>query len=384
MVETLEFGRRPVIRDQAAAETGEALSACPGVHLEQRSPCGEGVSPELFDAWGPVLAVWEGHAKDQSIRYAGSSGGAATALAQHCINKGQMSGVLHVGARKDVPYLNETIYSTSGEQLLEHAGSRYAPSSPCDGLDKIESAERQSVLIGKPCDIAAACQAARQRPALAEKLGLTIGIFCAGAPSTLGTLSLLDEVGLSDRSTLLRLRYRGQGWPGDWVAESSETEAKRMSYAESWGYLQRFRPWRCYICPDHSGEFADVAVGDPWYRKPEAGDIGSSLIVARTRRGLDAILAAEQDGYLVLERRDATLLPRSQPNLLNARGALWGRLIGLRLMGAPVPRFAGFPTFRFWLSCLSAKERIQSVAGTMKRVFKKKLRQRVLIRPLEL
>lgn len=383
MVDTLEHGRRPSLRDDAVAESGDALAACPGGGLKHLPlvESQDDLIQELVDAWGPVLAVWEGHAKDESIRYAGSSGGAATALALHCIERGRMSGVLHVGARTDVPYLNETVYSKNGTQLLAHAGSRYAPSSPCDSLERIESAEGPSVLIGKPCDIAAAREAARRKPALLDKLGMTIGIFCAGAPSTLGTLSLLKDVGLPDPSKVVRLRYRGQGWPGDWVAETTDSEVGRMSYAESWGYLQRFRPWRCYICPDHSGEFADVAVGDPWYRKPDAGAVGSSLIVVRTRRGLEAVLAAERDGYLVLERKDHTLLSRSQPNLLNARGALWGRLIGLRLMGAPVPRFSGFPMFRFWLSVLSSKEKLQSIVGTMKRVVKKSLQRRVAIRP---
>lgn len=383
MVDTLEHGRRPSLRDDAVAESGDALAACPGWSLKH-VPLVESqddLIQELADAWGPVLAVWEGHARDESIRYAGSSGGAATALALHSIERGRMSGVLHVGARTDVPYLNETVYSKNGTQLLAHAGSRYAPSSPCDGLEKVENAEGPSVLIGKPCDIAAAREAARRKPALLEKLGMTIGIFCAGVPSTFGTLSLLKNVGLPDPSKVVCLRYRGRGWPGDWVAEASNSEPRRMSYKDSWGYLQRFRPWRCYICPDHSGEFADVAVGDPWYRKPEAGNIGSSLIVARTRRGLEAVLAAERDGYLVLARNDDTLLVRSQPNLLNARGALWGRLLGLRLLGAPLPRFNGFPMFRFWLSALSAGEKVQSVAGTMKRVFQKRLRRRVAIRP---
>lgn len=381
MADSLEYGRRPLVRENAAVETGVALRACPGVHLEQlpSKDMAEGAIPDLQAAWGPVLAVWEGHAKDSAIRYAGSSGGAATALALHCIDQQAMSGVLHVAARIDFPYLNETVYSQNRAHLLERAGSRYAPSSPCDGLARIESAEAPSVLIGKPCDIAAAQNAAQSKPALLAKLGLTIGIFCAGAPSTIGTLSLLKHVGLPDPSRVVRLRYRGQGWPGNWVAETSDGEAKRLNYAESWGYLQRFRPWRCYVCPDHSGEFADVAVGDPWYRKPDEGSVGSSLIVARTRRGVEAVLAAERDGYLVLEGKNPTLLPRSQPNLLNARGALWGRLLGLRLMGAPVPRFSGFPMFRFWWNVLTAKEKVKSVAGTMKRVITKRLRQRAVI-----
>lgn len=383
MADTLEYGRRPFLCDNVVEESGEALAVCPGVHLEHDPSMRmrEGVLSDLLSAWGPVLAVWEGFAVDPEIRYAGSSGGAATALALYCIEQEGMSGALHIGARADTPYLNETVYSTCRAELLSHSGSRYAPTSPCDGLSQIESAEGRSVFIGKPCDIAAAQSACRIRPKLAERLGLTIGIFCAGAPSVAGTLALLKKVGGNDPARLSSVRYRGMGWPGKWTARIDGDVEFQMSYAESWGFLQNFRPWRCYICPDHSGEFADIAVGDPWYREVHSDDKGQSLIVARTARGRDVILAAERAGYLVLERSDPSLLPRSQPNLLKARGALWGRLTALRLFGAPVPYFRGFPMFRFWLSELRPLPKAQSLVGTAKRIFRKRLRQRIKMLP---
>lgn len=59
--------------------------------------------------------------------------------------------------------------------------------------------------------------------------------------------------------------------------ESGVCDARQMTYADSWAYLQRYRQWQRYICPDHTGEFADVAVGDPWYREVQAGEAGTSL-----------------------------------------------------------------------------------------------------------
>ena len=120
-----------------------------------------------------------------------------------------------------------------------------------------------------------------------------------------------------------------------------------LIFQESWGFLQRFRQWRCYICPDHSGEFADIAVGDPWYREIEPGESGSSLIVARTERGRKILHDAVESGYVTVLRQDPSLLPPSQPNILNARAELWMRLKVLRLFGAAVPRYSGFQMYRF-------------------------------------
>ena len=58
-----------------------------------------------------------------------------------------------------------------------------------------------------------------------------------------------------------------------------------MSYMESWGFLQRYRPYRCYLCPDGTGELADLSCGDPWYREILEDEPGHSLVVVRTERG---------------------------------------------------------------------------------------------------
>jgi coenzyme F420 hydrogenase subunit beta len=384
MADTLEYGRRPFLRDDAASESGEALAVCPGIrlaHNKQRKS--KGGYMDLFDAWGPVCAVWEGYAVDKEIRFTGSSGGIATALALYCIEKENMSGVLHVGARSDVPYLNETVYSASRADLLARAGSRYAPASPCDGLELIETAERASVFIGKPCDVAAAQNTRKLRPVLDEKLGLVIAFFCAGVPSIKGTLDLLEANGVRDLAKLKEVRYRGNGWPGMWKARfdniQGEEEIRQMTYAESWGFLQKYRQWRCYICPDHTGEFADIAVGDPWYRQVDPGELGKSLIVARTHRGLALLKAAEEAGYITLESNDPNLLPRSQPNLLAARGELWARLKVLRLLGASLPSYFGFSMFKFWITELGIIEKLRSITGTAKRVFIKKLNKSIVV-----
>jgi len=380
MGDALEYGRRPFLKEDAPAETGDALAVCPGASLEHTfDRTDPELVDELTDAWGPIYEVWEGHATDEDIRLAGSSGGAATALALYALERSGFGGVLHAAARQDRSYLNETVFSTHRSELLGRTGSRYAPASPCDSLDLIEGAEQPSVFIGKPCDVAAAQRARKLRPRLDEKLGLTIAFFCAGVPSTRGTLDLLRKVGVEDPERVTALRYRGNGWPGMWTAEWTDAGGKQrvgqMSYEDSWGFLQKYRQWRCYICPDHTGEFADIAVGDPWYRPVEDGEPGKSLILARTKRGRSFLHDAARDGYITLESREASLLPRSQPNLLGTRGSLWGRLITLRLFGAPAPRYRGFPMFRYWWSELKAAAKARSLFGTARRIFRKQLRR---------
>jgi len=373
MVDDLEVGRRPLGRSR------RGLDVCPGVGLAHEGQS-SGVLSDLAAGWGPVLNVYEGYAADPEIRFLGSSGGAATALALFALERAGMHGVLHIRARRDVAWLNETVLSRSRAELVEATGSRYAPASPCDGLGQIEAAPAPCVFIGKPCDVAAAHRAARLNPALDTRLGLSIAIFCAGTPSAAATLDLIRSLGIEEPTSVDSVRYRGRGWPGRFRARLGEHEVSE-SYAASWHVLQSRRQWRCYVCADHTGEFADVAVGDPWYREIAEGEPGRSLVLARTERGRAFVENAVSQGYLVLEPADPGILAASQPELLRARGSVWGRILATRLLGVAAPRYRGMPMLRFWFRELSWWEKLQSIAGTVRRVFRKRLRQRLELVP---
>jgi len=388
MIDSLAHGRRPRYKDRppVTADDADALTVCPGLGLAHASPPAEtDLIAELRPGWGPVLELWEGHATDEDIRFAGSSGGAATAIALACIETGGMHGALHVKARPDAPLLNHTVLSTTRAELMEATGSRYAPASPCDGLHLIQIAAAPCVFIGKPCDVAAVDKARRLRHALRERIGLTISIFCAGTPTTQATFRLLDHIGVDDSTDVVAVRYRGRGWPGKTTVTIRTTrglETRSLSYKEAWGdILSHDRQWRCQVCADHTGEFADIAVGDPWHRPVHRTDQGTSLIIVRTERGRRVLRNAIDGGYLDIKRVEPSCLPASQPALLRARGAVWGRLVTCRMLGIPAPRYHGFPMFRFWMSELPLVGKVRSIVGTIRRIFTRSLTSRISIAP---
>jgi coenzyme F420 hydrogenase subunit beta len=383
MVDIPAHGKRPIVRPAAPGETGWALSACPGALLEHSyDKASLQYDRDLEPCWGPVMDVHEGHATDEHIRKAGSSGGLATALALHAIDSGKAAGVLHTSMDENRPWLNRTTYSRNRDDLIATTGSRYSPSSPCERLKDIVDAPGQSVFIGKPCDVAALSQVQRTDKELARKTIVKIAFFCAGTPSTAGLEALLRREGLPHLSRLRSLRFRGNGWPGRWTAEweadDGATASASLSYGESWGYLQKYRQWRCHICPDHSGEFADISVGDPWYREIGDEESGSSLIVVRSEEGRRYLQSALESGAVELTRvSEPALLPASQPNLVAARGALWGRVLAMALARCVLPTYKGFPMYRFWWGELDARSKIMSIMGTMKRIIRRKLKTRL-------
>ncbi|MCA3572324.1 MAG: coenzyme F420 hydrogenase, partial [Aestuariivirga sp.] len=100
---------------------------------------------------------------------------------------------------------------------------------------------------------------------------------------------------------------------------------------------------------------------------------GSSLIVVRSARGRDFLRAAIAAGALVAERRPLTSLADAQPNLARTRRILFGRLLGLRILGLAAPRYRGWKLESLWLKRTGMRDKLASVVGTMRRAFRRRL-----------
>lgn len=360
----------PIVAVNGAATTGAALDACPGRGLDRERGALDG-APENGE-WGPIMEAYECWATDAEIRYRGSSGGVVSALAAHALASGGAVAVLQTRASSDDPLRNEPVLSRSRDDVLAAAGSRYAPASPCAGLGLVEAADGPCVVVGKPCDIAATRAAALARPRLAAGVGLTVGIFCAGVPSRSATERVIRRLGV-DPGEVTRVDYRGDGWPGLFRVRARDGATAATTYADAWRELSRSRQWRCMICPDHSGQFADVSVGDPWYREPQPGEAGRSLLLVRTERGRSAVQAALRDGALEGERIDPALVTRSQPSLQATQRSVWGRVAAMQIAGLRAPSYQGLGVFAAW-GRLGWRARAASIAGTLRRIRARNLR----------
>lgn len=368
MVHVESEGFRPVFEDPACRECTACLEICPGARVNGNLEIGH--LPKATEAdheFGPTLEIWEGWASDPDLRFRASSGGLLSALSLYCLEVEGFEGVVHAGMDPAKPWMNRNYVSRKRDDILARTGSRYAPSAPCAGLTDLDDGTGPFVFIGKPCDAAAVSELRRRDPEVGDKVGLVLTFFCAGTPSTRGTLDLLDGLEV-DRGQVKQVHYRGEGWPGEFRAiGNGHTPRKTLSYKESWGKLTSYRPLRCNLCPDGLGRVADISCGDAWEKYEEDGDPGRSIVLVRTEKGRQILANARRAGYVTLERVGAQNVLRAQENLLGRRRELFGRLTAFRMLGVPTPAYEGFSLLRSWWA-RPPKEQLRTVLGTLRRL----------------
>ena len=359
---------RPVSeRSLTAEESAEFSQFCPGVRLAHPHR-----DASFHALWGPLRQIATGYAADEEVRFKGSSGGGLSALMIHLLETGSVQGVVHVAPSPDHPFENVVQISTTREAVLAAAGSRYAPASPLAALNDCLARPGVFAFVGKPCDVAALRALQRLRPQIRKKFPYVLSFMCAGTPSFKGTDAVVERMGFRPQE-VVRFRYRGDGWPGMARAETADGRVAEMGYDASWGQvLNRHLQFRCKICPDGTGEFADVTCADAWYGDEHGYPsfeeaAGRSLVLARTEQGERLIGAASAAGALIVEPLAVEEIARMQPYQRTRKGALLARLFGLKMALRKTPRYRALG---LWAAArqLSPKVHLKNALGTWMRV----------------
>lgn len=359
------------LQSTALTADQEALIAaiCPG--LGQKVTAAGRIDPVL---WGPYVGMQTGWATDPALRHAGASGGGLSAMLVFLLEEGLVDAVVQTGAAPDLVIGNTTMLSTDVAGITQAAGSRYAPSAPLEGLRTLQSDGRRFAFVGKPCDAAALRALIAAEPDFARVFPVILSFFCAGVPSHAGGRAVLVALGAAETETQA-FRYRGNGWPGRATATLKDGSERSMSYHDSWGkILSRHVQHRCKICADGTGVAADIVCADAWESDAKGYPVfaeadGISLIVARTASGAALIARAEAAGHLKTAPFDPETLTAIQPGQRERRRALLARLLALRLVGRPTPRYEGL---QLWAASRQNPlgRNLKNFAGSLRRALR--------------
>ena len=334
--------RRPVSRGELTSEEADRFeNICPGRRVVRPTSAANN-----HPLWGPYESLHKGYSTDPEVRHQGSSGGVLTECLLYLLEDNLVDAVIQITASDDPPWGNKTIVSTTREEVLSSAGSRYAPSSPLDILTQLDLDKRYA-FVGKPCDAGALRSLTRSDSKLKRAFPYILSFFCAGVPSSDGAKEILQKMGAKETATV-KFRFRGNGWPGTTRALSKSGTATEMKYEEAWGeILTKHIQFRCKICPDGTGSAADLVAADGWETNREGYPIfedlpGQSLVLSRTEEGKSLTKKLESAKKVKVAFLNIEQLYSIQPGQVSKATSNFSRTLALRMFGKRCPNYKNF------------------------------------------
>lgn len=334
---------------------GLCFQVCPAVSRNKEDPDQDmkvANLPALLE-WliGPYKKIYTGHAADNDLRYASSSGGVATALLMHLFKKEAIQGALVASPIPGKP-MRHCIYliRNSGDSI-SHRGTIYCQIDYSHAWKFIQENQDRLAIMGQPCHLKAVDLFMAIKELDTTKI-LKIGLFCGGTSSYRALQYLCERKKVSPDKTL-NIRYRSGGWPGRKMIAAIpdpdnpgrtkevvlfEKDASLLqSYLYNFCFSGSFFPKCCLICTDQTAECADISLGDAWLPRLTLLDtLGTNIIISRSVRAQQTLLEAVKDGIIQLEEAQPEDVLCSQGNCLVGRKlGLWGRHIKQGCLNIP-------------------------------------------------
>jgi coenzyme F420 hydrogenase subunit beta len=335
---------RPIINQNLSKEENKLFAKfCPGL-VEKKNKT---LSPVNDAIWGEMFSCFVGYSADNEIRSEASSGGGISALLNYLLINKKVAAIIHIGASKNTPYLNEVKVSTSREEILENANSRYAPSAPLQNILEILKQYDSFAFVGKPCDVAALRQYSTHNSEIKDKIKYYISFFCAGVPSLKATTDIISAMDLNI-DDIKSVSYRKDGWPGFFKIIDKADRIYKLSYSLTWMKLLGPRvQFRCKVCADGIGHFADIVCADAWEDFDNSGfptfknAPGKSLIISRTEIGEEVVKNALKQNVLISSSNIKNFrdIDKMQPGQFFKKVYFLPRYLGLKLRNKIAPVF---------------------------------------------
>lgn len=343
------------------ADNRMIMSCCPSINVRSGGQSG---------VWGNIIDVTESWATDSVLRKKSATGGVISALAIYLLESKRVDAILQIGVKEGSWLHNELLISRTKDDVFKNAQSRYAPALVFDRIKEILDGSTEVFgFIGKPCDIAGIKNFLELHQEYKNRIKYTLAIFCAGIPSYNATKDLVTQANNPNNPHFLK--YRGDGWPGEFEIRFPDGQSFKASYNDSWGQvLGRTLGIRCKICPDGIGMLADISTGDSWNTKDGYPDFteadGRNFVFVRTRNGEDLYKGAVQEGVISHSKLDIRSIKDMHKYQYFRRLYSGWRVMALQILTRRLLRFSGLGLNKIMFE-LSVKSGIKEFLGTVRR-----------------
>jgi coenzyme F420 hydrogenase subunit beta len=321
---------------------GICLKVCPGyeIDMDHLNMQVFGKLPENYWA-GNYIQAFLGYSPNEMIQKTSASGGIVSTLLIHALDTGMIQGAYLLTPQPGKAFGLHPVLATHEADVLAAAGSFYWPAPIGQSLHEILHSDGKFAFVGLPCEVQALRKAQKVYKQLNDKIAFVIGIYCGGRPTFEGQRFAFSRYGI-DLDEVAEIKYRQPEWPGYIkVTLKNDQEVHVYKPQQLQGFSgQIFSHPRCIYCNDATADLSDISTGDAirleGFRKPEE----KSILVARTKAGMDLLESARQANQLVLREVGIEKFVHSQHRpILHKKLALWARLkVAKKLFGKPIPK----------------------------------------------
>jgi coenzyme F420 hydrogenase subunit beta len=311
----------PELNEEKCNNCGICYEVCPGHEVDFKQLNLEIFGKEPEDILiGNYLNCYIGHSTDYDIRYNSASGGLVTQLLIFALEEEIIDGALVTRMKKDNPLEPEAFIARTREEIIEASKSKYCPVPANVALKEIINSkeEERFAVVGLPCHIHGIRKAEQMNKKLKEKIVLHIGIFCSHTPNFWGTELLLERMKIK-KEKVIKLDYRGEGWPGSMKICLKDGEL--LLLPDYWSFVGSdfFTPNRCLMCSDGANELADISFGDAWLPELSDDKIGKSIVVSKSEIGEKILQMMKLKNDIEINKVSAEKVVKSQQNMIYSK-----------------------------------------------------------------
>ncbi len=283
-------------------ESGRCFAHCPKVEvdLDELSRRLRGSGYEGLDL-GVYRSMHAARAGDALTPGSFQGGGTVSALTAFALSSGLIDAAVLTDREGAWP-VPRIVADEQGVPAC--ASSKFTAAPTLQALNRaVQQGYRRLGVVGTPCQMTSVAQMKgnpTSREAFVDPVALTVGLFCNWALDPRALIGFLAERVDLDRVTGMDIPPP----PADLLVVRLGEESLDIPLDE----IRPLIPETCSLCPDLTGEWADLSVG------MFEGRPGWNTLIVRTDRGEELVRDAEAAGYLELE-------PMPQENAAHLAGA---------------------------------------------------------------
>lgn len=292
---------------------------------------------------GYVHSLYATHSTSNEVLTNASSGGIITQMLLYLIEKkivDYVSVTQFVCDKEGVH--TRTFLTNKKDEILKAQGSKYCPVCLDQLLEDLHTREGRVAVMATPCAIAGIRAIEREQPDyLKANIVLHISNFCGGFKS-FRNIKRLAKIHHVDYYNLKDFRFRGDGQPGSLRFVENNGKQASTPYPLYVGLNGYSKMLRCHLCPDATGELADIACGDAWIPRFQNDKNTWSMVICRNIKAADLMKRMQEDSVIVTDAVTPAEVEQSQrQNLASKKKRQLARMKLYSRLGYAVPDFRG-------------------------------------------